>query len=58
MLTPYSPLDFIEALERERREAIRKDANRVGLLRRLTLALIASSRVVRTRRPRVVPRPA
>ena len=58
MLTPYSPLDFIEALERERREAIRKDANRVGLFRRLTLALIASRRVLRTRRPRAVPKPA
>lgn len=58
MLTPYSPLDFIEALERERREAIRSDANRVGLFRRLALALITSSRVRRTRRPRAVPQPA
>lgn len=58
MLTPYSPLDFIEALERERRESIRRDANRVGLLRRVSLALITSSRVLRARRPRAAPKPA
>ena len=57
MLTPYSPLDFIEALERERRESIRADAHRISLLRRLALRLAAASRLVRTR-PRAVPKPA
>ena len=58
MLTPYSPLDFIEALERERRESIRLDADRFGLFRRLSLGLATARRTLRAYRPRAVPKPA
>jgi hypothetical protein len=58
MLFPYSPLDFVEAIERERRESVRVDAKRIGLVRRLTLGLTAASRRLRARRPRAVPKPA
>lgn len=58
MLFPTSPLDFVEAIERERRESIRADANRIGLLRRLALGLVAFGRQLRTRRAHVVPKTA
>ena len=58
MLYPYSPLDFVEAIARERRESIRADANRIGLLRRLANALTVAGRRFLTRRPRAVPNPA
>lgn len=58
MLYPYSPLDFVEAIERERRESIRADANRIGLLRRLAYALAVAGRRLLGRRPRAVPNPA
>lgn len=58
MLTPYSPLDFIEALERERRESIRADAHRISIFRRLARGIAVSSRLIRIRRPRPVPNPA
>ncbi len=58
MLFPMSPLDFVEAIERERRESIRANTHRVGFIRRLRIGLVAASRRFRTRRPRPLPHPA
>lgn len=50
MLFPISPLDFVEAIERERRESLRIDAHKIGLLRRLAQRLTVVTHLLRKRR--------
>ena len=58
MLTPYSPLDFVEAIVKERHSKRRLDDTGPGLFRRIATRMVSVIRPGGTRRPRAVPKPA